>query len=84
MASQPYILYSMPEITVSISRAGKQDWGTTPECFDLQSLSAPGVMYFISLVRFPRVDNPSMSVRRPGTELDEGEASSTEPILQER
>ena len=60
----------MPEITVSDSRGQKrEELGATPLCFPLQTLSAPGVMYFISLVRFPIKDTPQMSVRLPGMVL---------------
>jgi len=45
-----------------------EEWGV-PAYLSLQTLSTPGVIYFISLVRFPRIENPSMSVRRPGTVL---------------
>jgi len=60
-----------------------EEWGV-PAYLSLQTLSTPGVMYFISLVRFPRIENPSMSVRRPGTVLGYSESSSAGPILQER
>ena len=70
VASQPYILNSMPEISVSDQTA--EEWGAAPSCFHLQPLFVPGVMYFISLVRFPSTDNPLMSVRGPGTVLDSG------------
>ena len=69
----------MPEVSV---RFLIDNQGTIPSCFVLQLLFLPDVMYFISLVRFPMVENPSRSVRRPGTELDDGEPSSTRPILQ--
>jgi hypothetical protein len=39
MASQPCILYSMPEITVSDARGrAAGEWGTVPWCFSLQLL----------------------------------------------
>jgi len=61
----------MPEITVNISHSLKtEEWETTPLCFSLQLLSIPGVIYIISLVRFPSTENPLMSVRRPGIALD--------------
>ena len=61
------------EITVSDSRGQKtEELGETPSCFSLQALFAPGVMYFISLVRFPIIENPLMSVRCPGIVLGSG------------
>ena len=70
MASQPCILCSMTKVSVSIPQGQEiEEEETTPLCFSLQPLSVPGVMYFTSLVRTPRVENPSMSVRRPGTIL---------------
>jgi hypothetical protein len=64
----------MPEISVGISHDREtEEWGTTPSCFSLQPLSLPGVMYLTSPVKFPSIENPVMSVRRPGTPLDNGQ-----------
>ena len=70
MASQPWILNSIPDITVSDQTT--EERGTEPSCFHLQLLLFPGVTYFISLVTPPSTDNPLMSVRRPGIVLDSG------------
>ena len=73
MASQPINLYSMADINIPHGQKA-EEWETIPSCFAFQLLHSPGVMYFISLVRFLRGESSSMSVHRPGIALGDGRA----------